>query len=661
MTQSAVVRWWYRLLVLCLLVLASGRSAVASKDSVPDWVRTAAQQTVPVYPPETNAVVLLDDTTLTVSPDGHAVEHHRHVLKILRPAGRDDATVFVPFDKERKLLALHVWSIGADGHEYVVKDNEIAEFGYQGGGSFFEDDRYKVVNAPGRDPGGVVAYEYDQRLPQYVTEVDWRFQSDIPSLSSSFTLEIPANFTYGALWAHAKPVEPIDLEHQRMRWEVKDVAGVNLERVPMHPSERALAGRMVLHFSGPGMALATGTTWQSIGEWYQQLSKDRLVASPEIAAKATELTAGKTDFYDKSEVIAEFVQKQIRYFVIEMGIGGWQPHAAADIFRNRYGDCKDKATLLSAMLSSVGIHSALVLVDTNRNVIDPAAPSMFGNHMIAAIEIPQGYDSPKLKSVVTAKTGKRYLIFDPTWEKTAYGQLEHNLQGGYGVLVEGADSQLIQFPVLSPTLNTIQRSASFQLQADGSLKGSVTEKRFGDLSELRRDLYTSGNAKEQQEFLDHVMQQDFTTFTISDIKVENVESLNKSLTTTFSLDASRYGKKMGPLLMVRPRVLGREDFELNHEPRTVAIDLKQTMQEQDEYSIELPAGYVVDEMPQPVSLDLGFASYQSSSRLDGNVLHYSRTYTVRELTLPAERYGELQKLAGVIAADEQSSAVLKKQ
>jgi hypothetical protein len=294
-------------------------------------------------------------------------------------------------------------------------------------------------------------------------------------------------------------------------------------------------------------------------------------------------------------------------------------------------------------------------------VIDPAAPSMFGNHMIAAIEIPQGYDSPKLKSVVTAKTGKRYLIFDPTWEKTAYGQLEHNLQGGYGVLVEGADSQLIQFPVLSPTLNTIQRSASFQLQADGSLKGSVTEKRFGDLSELRRDLYTSGNAKEQQEFLDHVMQQDFTTFTISDIKVENVESLNKSLTTTFSLDASRYGKKMGPLLMVRPRVLGREDFELNHEPRTVAIDLKQTMQEQDEYSIELPAGYVVDEMPQPVSLDLGFASYQSSSRLDGNVLHYSRTYTVRELTLPAERYGELQKLAGVIAADEQSSAVLKKQ
>ena len=85
------------------------------------------------------------------------------------------------------------------------------------------------------------------------------------------------------------------------------------------------------------------------------------------------------------------------------------------------------------------------------------------------------------------------------------------------------------------------------------------------------------------------------------------------------------------------------------------------MQENDDYSIELPAGYAVDEIPDPVKLDLGFASYESSSNVKDNVLHYTRTYTVREVTLPADRYGDVQKLAGVIAADEQSSAVLKKQ
>jgi hypothetical protein len=344
-----------------------------------------------------------------------------------------------------------------------------------------------------------------------------------------------------------------------------------------------------------------------------------------------------------------------------MGIGGYQPHFAGDIFHNRYGDCKDKATLLSAMLSSVGVHSTLVMVDHRRGVIDPDAPSIVGDHMIAAIEIPKGYSSPKLRSVITAKTGRRYLIFDPTWDKTAFGQLEYNLQGGYGVLMAGADSQIVRFPLLAPDLNTIQRTASFKLQPDGSLRGTVTEKRFGDVSEQRRAIYTANDVKAQTQFLDRVLGQDFTTFTVSGFKVENAEALNKDLTTSYSLTADHFAKSTGPLLMVRPRVLGSEALEADHKPRLVPINLKETMQEKDDYTIELPPGYTVDELPDPVNLDLGFASYESSSNVKDNVLHYTRTYTVREVTLPAEKYGDVQKLAGVIAADEQTRAVLKKQ
>jgi hypothetical protein len=85
------------------------------------------------------------------------------------------------------------------------------------------------------------------------------------------------------------------------------------------------------------------------------------------------------------------------------------------------------------------------------------------------------------------------------------------------------------------------------------------------------------------------------------------------------------------------------------------------MQAQDDYTIELPAGYTVDEIPDPIKLDLGFASYESSSSVKDNILHYTRTYTVREVTLPADKYPDVQKLAGVIAADEDRKAVLKKQ
>ena len=645
-------------LAIALCVLPAD---AAPKQAVPDWVREAAAKTLPTYTPETTAVVLLDDTTYSVEPNGQASEHYRRVVKILRPAGRDEGIVTVPFDKDSKVLSLHVWSIGPDGHEYAVDDKEIVEFGYPNDGPLYNDEKYKAVKAPGRDPGGIVAYEYEQRMRPYINEKTWFFQENIPHVSESFTLELPPGYTYGTVWAHHESAQALDLEHQRWRWEMKDTPGIDLNHVLMHPAGSSLAGRMTVHYGPPGAADAVQGTWRGVGEWYQGLSKDRLLATPEIAAKANELSAGKADFYDKTEAIAEFVQKQVRYFVIEMGIGGEQPHFAGDIFRNRYGDCKDKATLVSAMLSSVGIHSALMMVDDRRGVIDPDAPSTVGNHMISAIEIPKGYDSPRLRSVITAKTGRRYLIFDPTWEKTAFGQLEHELQGGYGVLLEGSDSQIVQLPVLAPELNTIRRTASFHLQPDGLLKGTVTEKRFGDVSEDTRSLYTMGDAKEQREYLDHVLGQDFTTFQVSDMKVENADALNKDLTTTYTLAADRFGKNMGSLLMVRPRVLGSEYLETDHKPRTVPINLRQTLQIKDDYDIELPPGFSVDEIPDPVKLDVGFAEYQSSSVVKDNVLHYSRTYTVRAVTLPADKYGDLQKLAGVIAADEQSRAVLKKQ
>jgi Domain of Unknown Function with PDB structure (DUF3857)/Transglutaminase-like superfamily len=649
-------------LALAVLTCLAVVPAFASKpDSVPDWVRTAAQQKVPEYSAETNAVILLDDTTYTVAPDGSAVEHHRHVIKILRPQGRNEGIVGVAFDKDTKILSMHVWSIGPDGHEYAVKDNEMTEHGY-GEGNLFEDDKVRVAAAPGRDPGGVVAYEYEQRCHPFLTEKTWFFQDHLPHVSQSFTLELPPNFTYGTVWAHAKQASPIDLEHQRWRWVMDDTPAIDLKDVKLRPAAFSLEGRMTVHYAGPGISSPTEGTWKSIGEWYQSISKDRLAPTPEIAAKAKELAGDKTDFYDKTEAIAEFVQKQVRYFAIEMGIGGYQPHFAGDIFRNRYGDCKDKATLLTAMLSTVGVHGALVMVDHRRGVVDADAPSIVGDHMIAAIEIPKGYSSPRLHSVVTAKTGRQYLIFDPTWEKTAFGQLEHNLQGGYGILMEGPDSQVIQFPVLPPDLNTIRRTASFQLQPDGSLKGTITEKRFGDLSENDRYLYTMADAKQQTEYRDRVLGQDFTSFSVSDFKVQNVEALNKDLTTSYTISADRFGKPTGALIMIRPRVFGSEDIDVDHKKRhEVPINLGQTMQAQDDYTIELPAGYAVDEIPDPIKLDLGFASYESSSEVKNNILHYTRTYTVREVTLPADKYPDVQKLAGVIATDEQRSAVLKKQ
>ena len=652
----------FALIGVCATVLiAAPQAAFAKADSVPDWVRAAASQTLPDYSPDTNAVVLLDDIHYTVGPDGRAIEHRRHVVKILRPQGRSEGTIHVDYDNETKILSMNVWSIGADGHEYAMKEKDFTDVGV--GESFvaFADDRARTAHAPGADPGAVIAYEYEQRSRPLMNEKTWWIQEDIPHLHESFTLELPPGFTYGTVWAHHPPIQTSDTEGHGWRWETKDEPGIDLRRIPMHPSPESLAARMTVHYAAPGVAAGMDGTWKGLGQWYTPLFHDRITPSPDITAKTQELIAGKTDFYDKVEVLSKFVQKNIRYVAIEVGIGGYQPHAASDIFRNKYGDCKDKTALLSSMLSVAGIHASAVVVDSARGVIDPSAPSTVANHVITAIEVPKGYTSDRLHSMVKTESGREYLIFDPTWEQTPFGQLEHELQGSYGLLVEGDQSQIIQLPVLDPQLNSIHRVAVFQLQPDGTLKGSVTEKRFGDAATLRREVFTAGDARQQRDLLDHLLKLDFTSFDATDLKAENIDALNSDLTMTYALTAEGYAQSVGPLLMLRPRVLGRLDLNTDTKKRrTVPIDLDETMQAVDDYSIELPAGYTVDELPDPVKLDLGFASYQSASSFEGNKIHYTRTYTVRQVTLPAEKYADLQRLASAIASDEESRAVLKK-
>jgi hypothetical protein len=174
-------------------------------------------------------------------------------------------------------------------------------------------------------------------------------------------------------------------------------------------------------------------------------------------------------------------------------------------------------------------------------------------------------------------------------------------------------------------------------------------------------VFSSQDGKEQQEFINRSVGHDFTAASLSDLKVSNVDALNKDLTTTFDLQATHFASATGPLLMVRPRVFGSYELDVDQKRRDVAIDLEQTMQGTDEYDIELPVGYVVDELPDPVKQDFGFASYVSSSEMHGRVLHYSRTYTVKQVMVPAAKYAEVQRLAAVIAADEDSRAILKRE
>src|SRR5258707_7335781 len=124
-----------------------------------------------------------------------------------------------------------------------------------------------------------------------------------------------------------------------------------------------------------------------MGRWYSSLKSDRRQLTPEIRARAAELTKEKTNDLDKIEALYDFVGPNFRYVSLSLGVGRFQPHAAAEVLHNEYGDCKDKHTLLASLSDAIGLHASAALVNSTV-ALDPdfPSPSQF-DHVMTRVSV----------------------------------------------------------------------------------------------------------------------------------------------------------------------------------------------------------------------------------------------------------------------------------
>lgn len=431
------------------------------------------------------------------------------------------------------------------------------------------------------------------------------------------------------------------------------------------PPLEGLVGQMVVSFLPPSRTPNAGFVhWEDMSRWENGLVTGRKEASPEIKQKVAELTANLTSPLSKMQKLAAYLQTDIRYVAIELGIGGWQPHAAPDVFSHRYGDCKDKATLLSAMLKEMGVDSYLVLVNTQRGAVTPAMPPMmfWFDHAILAVRLPENMDDSSLQSVMVDPKLGRLLIFDPTDEYTPFGHIRGELQGNYALLVTADGGDLVRLPQLPTLTSGILRNGKMSLDARGNLKGDVQEVRLGDAAMFQRyELRSATKDTDRIKPIETLLAHSLADFHITKATVTNLQENALPFQYHYSIVSVEYAKNAGNLMLVRPRIIGNKSnsFLETKEPRKYPVEFSGPMRDSDTFEIVLPAGYEVDDLPPPVDADYGFASYHSKTEASGNTLKYTRTFEVKELTVPVTKIEDLKKLYRIIAGDERNNAVLK--
>ena len=635
----------------------------AARGDAPAWMHAAAGAQLPTYDAKTDAVLVYAEDITTVLPDGKMKGIERRAYRILRPEGREYATARALIEHDTRVGSMRAWCIPKEGKDYEVKDKDAVDrsLGLTGG-DLVTDLKVRSLEIPAGDVGNVVGYEIQYDARPYVLDDQWDFQREIPVKEARYTLQMPPGWEYKAVWLNHAKVEPSASGGNQWQWVVTDVPEIRKER--SMPPWAGLASRMVVAFLAPGAKPQNGfLTWDDMARWQTTLANGRRDPTPEISSKVAEITAGRTTSQQKLEAVAQFIQKDIRYVAIEIGIGGWQPHAAGDVFVHRYGDCKDKATLMSTMLKLSGIDSYYLFINTRRGAVGPETPPerMF-NHAILAIRLPDGVSGARYEAVFTHPKLGNLLIFDPTNEKTPIGELSGELQGNYSFLVTPEGGELIKTPQLPTASNGIVRSGKFSLDAQGTLRAEITESRSGDFARYERYAQLAvPSSKDRVKLIEQEVSHSIGMFQMTAATMIGLDTTEAPFGYSFKFIAPAYAKQAGNLLVVRPRVMGQRSSDLleTKEPRKFPVIFEGPEKDTDTFEIELPGGYEVDDLPPPTDIDYSFASYHSKTEVSERTLKYTRTMEIKELSVPLSKMDDLKKFYRVIAGDERNTAVLK--
>ena len=626
---------------------------------VPEWLRALAKQPAKSYADDVNAVVLLDDNVTTVKENGDIVHHNRRALRILRPEARTRASIMeVSYNSYTKVNYLRGWSITSKGQEYETKSSDIMERNvttYE----VYSDLKEKAVKVAGAEVGTVVGFEYETLEHPYKFQDFWDFQESEPVERSHYELHLAPGWRVKTDWQNHKEEKATE-ENGGLHWQVTDVP--RIENEPRRPPAEALAGLVVFTFLSDKDPGKSYRDWAEFGSWYTQLATGVRDVNPGLQQKVQDLAPANLPLLGRIKALAQFAQHDVRYVEISIGKGGWRPHNATDIFTHRYGDCKDKATVLSSMLTQIGVKSYYVLVNTERGIVNEKSPPMaYFDHMIIAISLPEASYSKSMPGLYEHPKLGHLLIFDPTNDVVPFGQIPYYEQDNYGLLVGEQGGELIHMPLSPPEANGVFRSAKLKLVPDGTLQGEIEERYTGFNAMLGREFLQHETENDRKKIIERLVANSLGSFQLDKYELVNANDIDQDLIIKFNFSAAHYAKSAGSMLLVRPRVLGElaGPWDAN-KPRHYAYEFRGPFLDRDTVEISLPEGFKVDELPDPAKVTFPFAEYVSKTESTEGVLKYTREYkqTANEVSL--EHIDELKKFFGQINLDEKNMAVLKK-
>jgi len=504
----------------------------------------------------------------------------------------------------------------------------------------YTDYRQKHITVPGLRPGEVLEYDvatviHTALAPgQFWTEFD--FDKNNIVLDEELEVDIPKG---RSIKLKVKPgVEPKTTEENGRR--IYRWTSSHLEREDDAKNKDKDKKKRKKHKPEddvPAVQLTTFASWEDVGRWYASLDHDRRQPTPEIRAKADELTKGLTTDMDRVEALYDYVAKNFRYVSLSLGLGRYQPHAAADVLHNQYGDCKDKHTLLSSLLEAKGMHPSSVLINSSRK-LDPEipSPSQF-DHVITLLPL-----------------GKEEVWMDTTTEVAPFRLLSFNIRKKQGLVIPvDGTPHLEETPADPPMPNQQVQTIDGTINQLGKLNARVSYVVRGDTELLMRIIFRRVPSSQWEHLVENINAMGGLDGEITNLKVGDPAATREAFQFSYDIAKTNFldwSKKKSDVDLPLSQFNLADPDEDDTGPDAEPIKFGPPGEFTYRVKLVLPAKYTAH-TPLPFAMKRDYGEYHASYALEGSVFTAERSMVMRERELPADRAGDYLSFRRAVLSD----------
>jgi len=656
----------FRFFLFCLMSMAMVSRAQAPTAAVEPWKaphfsldpQALLNAAAGVSAPDTaNAAVLEDDENYSFDEVGRSVHSQYIIYRVLNQKGVESwdsmAIDWEPWHQQRPAIRVRV--ISPSGAVHWLDPKAITEGpAHEGEYKTYSDGKMLRAPFPAIEAGVVVEEEFiiTETQPFFAAGRVARIafgREGVPVFHSQAVLQAPLSLP---LQAHLLQMPGV----QAQRTESNGRVTLTIEHGPLESFERGEPNLPADLSRFPAIEFSTGGSWQTIATEYSKIVESHIKIDS-VRELVNQLITGKKTVAEKEAVLSDWLNHEIRYTGIEFDEAALIPHDPSEVLAQKYGDCKDKATLLVTMLRAAGIPAHVALLNAGSRMDVPEEMPGMGLFDHAIVYVPGD-----------AKHNIEPLWIDATDQYARPGQLPAGDQNRHALIADSTTTKLVLTPQSSSRENTVLELRELKLSENGpAIVTEVTHPR-GVFEGEYRDYYADKPDKDTREALTNYVKSQYLSEKLNNVERSEPGDLSRPFELTLNCEKAKRGytdldsavaairleslfERLPAGLKQKDDPNKKEDKDHPKNPRAADWALFAPFSTEWQYRIIPPVGFVPKPLPKDATISLGPAILTEAFSVDkdNTVLAHltfdtvKRRFTVAEANTMRNQIADLLK------------------